>query len=139
MCLLDRNTVRRGRAAVPMTFLRTRRWRRRRCSDLVRLIAGSSTWLLGGLAGFALDALAGVADALALVGLGLAELANVGGHLSDELLVEAAHGDAGRLRHLERDAGRRLDVDRMREADRDLDLLGALRLGAVADADDLEV
>src|SRR5438132_329386 len=28
MCLLDRNTARRGRAGVPTTVLRTRRWRR---------------------------------------------------------------------------------------------------------------
>ncbi len=62
--------------------------------------------LLRGLAGLAQHALAGVADALALVRLGLADLADVGRDLADELLVEAAHDDARRLRNLERDAGR---------------------------------
>src|SRR6478672_9032140 len=125
MCLLDRNTASRGRSAVPRTFLRTRRCRRTRCSDLVRLMNGFL--LLGGLAGLALHALAGVADALALVRLGLAELANVGGDLADELLVEAAHDDARRLRDLEGHTGRSLHVDGVREADEHLDLVGALR------------
>src|SRR4029077_11227081 len=90
-------------------------------------------FLLGGLAGFAQDALTGVADALALVGLGLAKLADVGGNLADELLVEAAHCDARRLRDFEGHARRRLDVDRVGEADEHFDLARPLRLGAVAD------
>src|SRR5258705_2709697 len=135
MCLLDRNTASRGRTAVPRTFLRTRRWRRTRCSRLVRLMS----FLLGGLAGLALHALAGVADALALVGLGLAQLADVGRDLADELLVEAAHDDARRLRDLEGDPSGRLHVNRVRVADRDLDLFGTLRLRAVPDPDDLEL
>src|SRR4249919_3320230 len=100
MCLLDRNTARRGRSAVPMIFLRTRRWRRFRCSSLVSGIAIGPR-LLRRLAGLAHDALAGVTDALALVRLGLADLANVGRDLTDELLVVAAHDDARRLRDLE--------------------------------------
>src|SRR6478735_5514810 len=87
--------------------------------------------LLGGLAGLALHALAGVANALALVRLGLAELADVGGDLTDELLVEAAHDDAGRLRDLEGHAFGRLHVHRVREPDGDLDLLRSLSLRAV--------
>src|SRR5436190_22323394 len=118
MCLLDRNTASRGRSAVPRTFLRTRRWRRTRCSCFVRLMLS----LLGGLAGLALHALAGVADALALIGLGLAQFADVGGDLADELLVEAAHDDARRLRDLEGDTAGRLHKHRVRVADRDLDL-----------------
>ena len=35
MCLFDRNTARRGRSAVPRTFLRTRRWRRIRDFSLL--------------------------------------------------------------------------------------------------------
>ena len=38
--------------------------------------------------------LAGVAHTLALVGLGLADLADVGGDLADGLLVDALHGEA---------------------------------------------
>src|SRR5689334_17655999 len=94
MCLLDRNTARRGRSLVPRTPLRTRAWRRARasCFFLVEIdIAGSwllfRALLLGGLAGLADDPLARVLDALALVGLGLAELADVGGDLADRLLV----------------------------------------------------
>src|SRR5690348_8194953 len=107
MCLLDRNTASRGRSGVPSTFLRTRRWRRRRCSCFVALMI---SLLLGGLAGLAPHALADVPDALALVRLGLAELADVGGDLADELLVEATHDDARRLRHLERNTFGRLHV-----------------------------
>src|ERR1700747_2720950 len=117
MCLLERNTASRGRAAVPSTFLRARRCRRTRCSDFVALMLS----LLGGLAGLALHALAGVADALALVRLGLSRFADVGGDLPDQLLVEAAHDDAGRLRYLEGDPGGRLHVHRVREPHRDLD------------------
>ena len=83
--------------------------------------------------------LAQVADALALVGLGLADLADVGGHLADLLLVDAAHDDAGRLRRLELDALGCLDADGVAEAEGELEVAGALGSGAVADADDLEL
>src|SRR4249920_183872 len=102
MCLFDRNTARRGRAAVPRTSLRTRRCRRFRLS--VSCFTVISSRLLCGLPGLAQHALAGVADALALVRLGLADLADVGGHLADELLVDARHHDAVRRGHLEGDA-----------------------------------
>src|SRR3954468_14612998 len=95
--------------------------------------------LLPGLSGLALDALAGVADALALVGLGLADLADVGGDLADRLLVDALHRDARRRGHLELDALRRLHADGVAEAERELDGVRALRGGAVADADDLQL
>src|SRR5260221_503103 len=95
--------------------------------------------LLRSLPGLAEDRLAGVAHALALVGLGLADLADVGGHLADLLLVDARHDDARRHRHLERDALRRVDVDRVAEAERQLELVRALRGGAVPDAHDLEL
>ena len=41
------------------------------------------------------DVLALVPDALALVGLGLADLPDLGGHLADQLLVDAAHRRCG--------------------------------------------
>src|SRR6476469_8913862 len=111
MCLFERNTDRRGRAAVPRTFLRTRKWRRLRASTLWSVIS-VYLWIstarvpasLRRLAGLAEDALVGVADALALVRLGLADLADVGRHLAHELLVEALDGDTGRRGDLEGDA-----------------------------------
>src|SRR6476660_9500314 len=111
MCLFDRNTDRRGRSAVPRTFLRTRKWRRLRASTLCSVIVWTSRVLasLRRLAGLAQHALVGVADALALVRLGLADLADVGCHLTDELLVDAGHDDAVRRRDLERHALGRVD------------------------------
>src|SRR6476660_230376 len=109
MCRLDRKTARRGRAVVPVTRLRTRRWRLTRASALPT--AMGALLLLPGLAGLAQDALAGVADTLALVGLGLADLADVGRHLADQLLVRPPDGDAGGARHLEGDPVGGVDVD----------------------------
>src|SRR5437660_12528662 len=99
----------------------------------------SSSLLLRRLAGLAQHALVDVADALALVGLGLADLADVGGHLADELLVEAPHRDAGGSRHLELHALGRIDPDRVREAELQVDAARARGRGAVTDADDLEL
>src|SRR5262245_30136298 len=111
MCLFDRNTERRGRAAVPRTFLRTRWWRRLRASTLCSVIslplASRPLECLASLrrlAGLAQDALVGVADPLALVGLGLADLANVGRDLTHQLLVGPLDRDAGGRGHLEGDA-----------------------------------
>ena len=83
------------------------------------------------------DLLAAVADALALVGLRRAALADVRGDLADQLLVDPADDDLGRLRDLELDPLRRLDRDRVRVAERHLEVL-AFQLRAVADALDLE-
>ena len=47
--------------------------------------------------------------------------------------------DAGRGGHLEGDAVGRLDLDRVAEAERELERARALGGGAVADADDLEL
>src|SRR2546430_6839137 len=91
------------------------------------------------LPGLALHVLAGVADALALVGLGLADLADVGGDLTDHLLVDALDHDSRGDRHLEGDAGRGLEGHRMAEAESQLDLVRPLRRGPVADADDLQL
>src|SRR5215471_11240949 len=126
---LERKTARRGRSAVPCTFARTRRWRRMRASLTVRL---------GTLAHLSADVLALVADALTLVRLGRAHLADLGGRLPDHLLVGSLDEDLRRRRHLERDAGARLDRDGMRVADIELQV-GALERRAVADALDLEL
>ena len=91
----------------------------------------------GPLPDLAGDVLAAVADALALVGLGRAALADVRGDLADELLVDAAHDDFGRLRDLELDALGRLDRDRVRVAERHLQAL-AFQRRPVADALDLQ-
>src|SRR5690606_18718358 len=52
--------------------------------------------LLTSLSNLATDVLARVADALGLVGVGLAQLADVRSHLADELLVDALDREAGR-------------------------------------------
>src|SRR3954454_13841410 len=103
MCLLERKTARRGRAAVPRTFLRTRRWRRSRASTLWSVIAwgpSRSGASLRRLAGLAQHALVGVADPLSFVGSGLAYLADLRGPLADELLVVIEYADARGLRHV---------------------------------------
>jgi hypothetical protein len=86
----------------------------------------------------AADVLARVADALALVRLGLAQLADVGRDLADLLLVDPLDGELGGRLDGERDAVGRLDQHRVAEAERELQVR-ALGLHAVADADDLEL
>src|SRR5690348_3135069 len=125
----ERKTTRRGRSAVPCSFARTRRWRRSRASLTVRL---------GTLPDLPSHVLPLVADALALVRLRRADLADLGGRLADHLLVRSLDEDLRRRRDLERDAGARLDRDRMRVADVELQV-GALERGTVADALDLEL
>src|SRR5579884_4194330 len=102
----ERETTRRGRSAVPCTLPRTRRWRRFRASRT-----------LGTLAYLPANVLALVADALALVRLRRANLADLGGRLADLLLVGALDDDLRRLRDLEADARPRLDRHGMRVAD----------------------
>src|SRR5581483_681641 len=125
----ERNTARRGRSAVPATLPRTRRCRR---------ALDSLTLRLGTLANLPADVLALVADALALVGLGRTNLANLGSGLTDLLLVGALDDDLRRRRHLEGDPRARLDRHRMRVAHLQLEV-GALERCAVADALDLEL
>src|SRR5262245_48640562 len=108
---LERKTARRGRSAVPCTFARTRRCRRSRASLTVRL---------GTLADLSANVLARVADPLALIRLGRPHLADLGGRLADHLLVRSLDEDLRRRRHLECDAGARLDRDGMRVADVEL-------------------
>src|SRR5690606_31074916 len=73
----------------------------------------------------------------ALVGLGTAILADLGGNLADDLLVDAVDHDLGRLRHADRHAFRRLIDDVVAEAKRQLQVL-ALHGGAIADAGNLQ-
>src|SRR6202162_5746060 len=88
---------------------------------------------LAGLAGLAADDLPRVADALALVRLGLALGADAGGHVADQLLVDAHHGEPGRVLDLEADAGRRIALDGVAVAEVEVVLLPEL-LGPVRDA-----
>src|SRR5581483_4250472 len=93
--------------------------------------------LLSCLSGLAPDDFALVAHALALVGLGLADLADVGGGLADLLLVDARDDEPGRGLDRERDAVRRRYDDGVAEAEGELQV-AALGLHAVAGADYLE-
>ena len=70
------------------------------------------------------DVLADVADALALVGLRLAEVTDLGGDLADLLLVDAADHDLGGRGHLEADAVGSRVVDRVAEAECELERVG---------------
>src|SRR4051812_27141480 len=85
-----------------------------------------------------LDLLARIPHALALVRLRRTEVADVGGNLADLLHVRALDQDFRLGRRLDRDAlGRGVD-DRMREAERQVQVL-ALHRRAIADADELEL
>src|SRR5438105_6463899 len=142
MCARERYTARRGRAFEPRTFSRTRSWRRiRPTSRLFSAIPAPLSGLradLAGLTRLAADALLGVLDALRLVRVRHAQRADLRGHLADELLVDARDLELlGRL-GLEGDALRRVDLHRVREAERELELL-ARDDRAVAGARDLEV
>jgi hypothetical protein len=94
---------------------------------------------LPGLAGLADDVLTEVAHTLALVGLRLAQLADVGGHLAHDLLVGALHRDAVGGGHVEGDALGGLHLDGVAETEGEVERVGALGGGAVAHADDLEL
>src|SRR5919112_6754991 len=142
MCFEERVTTRRGRSAVPATFLRPRTCRRRR--DLTRpavclLFFSEIAMSLTCLSDLATDVLTRVANALALVRLGLAQLADLGGGLADQLLVDALDAEPGRPVHREGDALGRVERDRVAVAELELQLRGALGQDAVAHADDLEL
>src|SRR5258708_5085758 len=90
------------------------------------------------LAFLAPDRLGRVLDALALVGLGRTQAADLGRKLADLLAVGAGDLNLGRLDRLDLDAGRNGNLDVVAEAELQLQVLG-IRLGAKADAVDLEV
>src|SRR3954449_6727957 len=95
-----------------------------------------SPWLLL-LAFFAEDILAAILDALALVRLRLAPAANLGGDLSDLLLVDAGDLDRVLVGSLDVDAFGHGVVHVVAIAELEAQVL-ALGLRAVADAGDLE-
>src|SRR5215213_8067948 len=143
-----RNTASRGLAASPATRRRRRAWRFWRAAP--RLTSVVIRWFLGlslgglllaadlaGLAGLAADLLAGVANTLALVGLGLAGRANSCGDLADELLVDADDGQPGRVLDLEADPLRRIDLDRVAVPQVELEL-ATDECCTIPDAGDLE-
>ena len=82
---------------------------------------------------------AGVTDALALVGLRLAQLADLGRDLTHELLVDADDAELGRALGGERDALGGVEHDRVAVAELELELRGALGQHAVTHAHDLEL
>src|SRR6186997_2632729 len=123
------------------------RWTDRRGLPPARLLSAVRTRRRGARTGIAWpllllpflteDVLAAVLDALALVGLGLAPAADLGGELADGLLVDAADLDRGLVRglHLQTLGHRKIDV--VAVAELKLQLV-ALRVRAVADAGDFE-
>src|SRR5437763_7959570 len=93
---------------------------------------------LAGLARLAADVLARVLHALRLVRVGHAERTDLRRDLADDFLVGARDADLLRCLEREADAGRRIDLDRMRVAERELQLLARER-GPVARSTDLEI
>src|SRR5687767_12883772 len=91
-----------------------------------------------GLPDLLLQLLAHVPHALLLVGIGLAHSPDVRRNLTHHLPVGAGHGDVRLLVDRDVDPVRDVEHDRMRVAEREGHLL-ALQLGAVADADDVEL
>src|SRR5688500_13298835 len=108
-----RKTDRRGRTSLPVMRSRMRSWRLRRSEPRERIVVIGLASDLAGLAGLAEDLLAGVLDALALVGLRLALRADVGSRLANELLVGTEHAEARRGLDPELDARRRVDLHGM--------------------------
>src|SRR5690606_30516845 len=113
--------------------------RRDAASGVLGVLDRDCHGLLTSLSGLAQDALARVTHALALVGLRLADLADVGCDLTHGLLVDARHGELGRALDGERDALGRRERHRVAEAEVALDLRRALGEHAVTDAHDLEL
>src|SRR5690606_4830739 len=153
-CWPVRRTDRRGTPSLRM-WARVDLARRRRASFLmlmVSVLGSGSAWaysrgagrpapgeaalrLLGFLAN---DDFVGVLHALALVGLRRTDGADLGGDLANALLVGALDQDLGLGRGGQRDAFRRHEHHRVREAQRQAEVL-ALHGGAVTHANQLEL
>src|SRR5688572_2318162 len=134
MLVFVRCTVRR---TAPTSRIFSRVWRaRRRRARFLALIGSSFLYLLL-LRLFQHDDFVAIAHALALVGLGRAIGAHLGGDLADELLVDSADHDLGLGRRRDLDPFGHLVHHRMRETERKRDLV-ALRLRAEAHADEGE-
>src|SRR5687768_916934 len=159
MCATLRNTVSRGRSSRPATRLRIRCLIRSRRSSFVLIrisvsqtpdsqLATSKTlgnWRLeverllrSGLSDLLLQHFTGVADALLLVRVRLAHTSDIGCHLADELTIHTRDGDMRLFLDGDVDTGGDVENYRMRIAEGEMHLL-ALELGAVADADDVEL
>src|SRR3990172_3812122 len=133
MWLTLRYTVSRGGASDPRTRFRSRYLIRSRRSSFVLIFTSGSC-----LPDLLLQDLTHVTHALLLVGIGLAQLMDVRRDLPDELAVGPGHRDVGLL--VDRDVGPAggVEHDRVRVPQREMDLF-ALHLGAVPDADDVEL
>ena len=83
--------------------------------------------LLARLPDLAADDFALVTHAFALVGVGLAQLADRGGDLADLLLVDALDPEPGGRLDSEGDALRRLHRHRVAEAERELQVAANIR------------
>src|ERR1700728_3467089 len=91
-----------------------------------------------GLSGLLFQALAGNAHALLLIRIGWTQRAKIRRDLTDLILVRAGHGHVRLLFHRDLNSFRTRKLDRVRIAERQDQVL-ALHLGAIADADDVEV
>src|ERR1700683_2258373 len=98
---------------------------------------GASHDLLTSLPDLAADYLALVPHALALIGVGLAELADLRGHLAHHLLVDAFHDKPGGGLDPGVDPFGGGDRHRVAEPERELQVASP-GLDPVADADDLQ-
>src|SRR6185312_5189713 len=134
MCFDERDTERRKRSLLRLAMrARTRRWRRlNRSFDL--LVIALPLFLLAFLAA---DVLVAVLDALALIGLGLAEGADHRRRLPDPLPVGAGNGDRGRLLAGDLDVARDREDDVVAVAQLQHQVL-ALDRGAIAHPLDLQ-
>src|SRR5690606_7707153 len=109
MCLPVRCTDRRGLPpARLLSAVRTRRRRRSNRDSLAILLL---------LPFLAEDVLAAIGDALALVRLGLAPAADLGGELAHLLLVDTRDLDRGLVGRLHLEAFRHVEIDVMAEAE----------------------
>ena len=103
---------------MPVTFLR-----RRVVPRLTRIVFGAAPLLLACLSGLTellTHDFAFVANAFALVGLRRTQIANLGGDLTDALLVDAVDVNFVRALDRERDARRAARNDRVRVAEREV-------------------
>src|SRR5215472_8779057 len=106
------------------------------CSNSQRLTVYRS--LRSRLAGLLLQHFTGVADALLLIRIRPSQLTDVGGHLANELPIDAGHRHMRLLVDCDVDSRRDVEDHRMRIAEREVHLL-ALHFRAVANADDVEI
>src|SRR5690606_11598174 len=129
MCLPVRCTDKRGLPpARDLSAVRTRRRRRSNRDSLAILLL---------LPFLTEDILAAVLDTLALVGFRFSPAADLGGELTDRLLVDPADLDCGLVGRLNLDAFGHVEVDIMTETELKLEL-AALRLRTVPDTADYE-